>query len=549
MASKSLFSSAQPSLPQGVKPTDATNEAGGNAYAFGPEHALAQYALTGTLNGTFYASDTEQLKKVLEFAQKCDPSFVAKTAAYAREKGYMKDMPSLLLSYLATKDPALLKKTFTRVVDSPKMVRNFVQMIRSGQLGRKSLGTAPKKLVSDYLNGLSDDRLFNADVGNSPSLQDLIKMVRPRPANKQRAALYGYLIDKEQGRFGDEQFAVVENLTVLVREYEEFKKALLAAKTDEEKNRLVPPNVNFLMLTALPLTRHHWKMIAERASWTQLRMNLNSFAKHGVFEDEELVKRLAAKLADREQIVRARAFPYQLFAAYMHLGPETPQRLRTAIVDAADLAIENVPTIDGDVVVCADISGSMNSPATGHRVGATTAVTCRHVAALVAAAVLRKNPNARILPFSDDVVLPEKHGVTFNPRDSVITNAEKFARLPSGGTNCSAPLRYLNEKKIKADLVWFVSDNESWVDRGAYSYYGGNQATGTMAEFAKLKARCPQAKMVLLDIQPYATTQAHDRSDILNVGSFSDTVFEVVAAFARGETGSHLVDMIKKVEL
>jgi 60 kDa SS-A/Ro ribonucleoprotein len=39
---------------------------------------------------------------------------------------------------------------------------------------------------------------------------------------------------------------------------------------------------------------------------------------------------------------------------------------------------------------------------------------------------------------------------------------------------------------------------------------------------------------VLIDLQPYSTTQASERSDILNVGGFSDQVFDIVADFAAG---------------
>jgi hypothetical protein len=35
----------------------------------------------------------------------------------------------------------------------------------------------------------------------------------------------------------------------------------------------------------------------------------------------------------------------------------------------------------------------------------------------------------------------------------------------------------------------------------------------------------------------YGTLQATDRGDILNVGGFSDAVFEVIAAFAEGKLG------------
>ena len=80
------------------------------------------------------------------------------------------------------------------------MLRNFVQVMRSGATGRKSLGTRPKKLIQNYLETLTDDQLFKADVGNDPSLQDIIKLVHPKPTNKKRSALYGYLLDKEYNK-------------------------------------------------------------------------------------------------------------------------------------------------------------------------------------------------------------------------------------------------------------------------------------------------------------------------------------------------------------
>jgi hypothetical protein len=33
-------------------------------------------------------------------------------------------------------------------------------------------------------------------------------------------------------------------------------------------------------------------------------------------------------------------------------------------------------------------------------------------------------------------------------------------------------------------------------------------------------------------VQPYGSTQAAEREDILNIGGFSDAVFEIIAAFA-----------------
>jgi 60 kDa SS-A/Ro ribonucleoprotein len=47
-----------------------------------------------------------------------------------------------------------------------------------------------------------------------------------------------------------------------------------------------------------------------------------------------------------------------------------------------ELAVANVPSIAGEVVVCPDVSGSMKSPVTGRRAGSTTSVQCIDVAAL-----------------------------------------------------------------------------------------------------------------------------------------------------------------------
>jgi 60 kDa SS-A/Ro ribonucleoprotein len=186
----------------------------------------------------------------------------------------------------------------------------------------------------------------------------------------------------------------------------------------------------------------------------------------------------------------------------------------------------------------------MQLPVTGARPGATTVVRCVDVAALVAAAMLRKNPQAEVLPFESDVV-----NVHLNPRDTVLTNALKLSSLPCGGTNCSAPLRHLNGRKARGDLVVYVSDNESWIDSKRYGAFGGG-ATETMKEWAAFKSRSPQAKMICIDIQPYGHTQAQERADIVNVGGFSDQVFHLIADVAAGRTErDHWVNVIDAVRL
>ena len=514
MANKNLFHTIRGAL---LPAATVRNDAGAPAYELSPKATLARLAATGCLTRTFYASAETQLDRVLDLAKSVDVDFLAQTALYARRKGHMKDMPALLCAVLATRDLDRLIEIFPQVIDNGKMLRNFVQILRSGVTGRKSLGSAPKRLVRQWLERADERQLLNAAIGNDPSLADVVKMVHPRPADATRQAFYAWLVGKPW-----DAAALPETL----RAFEAWK----LSKQGEV------PEVPFQMLTALDLGDREWAAIAGSASWQTTRMNLNTFARHGVFKFGGMAEKLAARLADPEKIRRARVFPYQLLVAYMNVGKEVPGVIREALQDAMEVALSNVPEIEGKVVVCPDVSGSMHGPVTGYRPGASSVVRCVDVAALVAAAFLRKNRDARVIPFKEDVVRLE-----LNPRDTVMTNATKLSSLPPGATNCSAPLRLLNSEKAAPDLVVFVSDNESWADPKA------NRGTAMMAEWEKLKARNPKARLVCIDLTPNTTTQAPDRKDILNIGGFSDTVFDLVAAFAAGADGSD--HWIREIEL
>ncbi|OWP24360.1 TROVE domain-containing protein [Eikenella corrodens] len=518
MANTTLFQSLKTRLTA----ADTRNEAGGIAYTLTPKQQLAQLAATGCLNSTYYADAQDQLEQVLELAEQLDAEFIAKTAVYARQKGFMKDMPALLLAVLAQKDVNMLARVFDQVANNGKMLRNFAQIIRSGAVGRKSFGNRPKKLMQTWLLTATEKQLLNAAIGNAPSLADVVKMVHPKPREAWRAAWFAWLIGKPYDR---------KALPPITRAFEDYKQSRQGAL----------PDVPFQMLTALELNSGDWAQIARNGSWQQVRQNLNTFLRHDVFTKSKNIKMVAEKLRDQTAIRRARVLPYQLLTAYQAASEQMPFEIREALQDAMETAVQNVPAIRGKVVVCPDVSGSMHSPATGYRGSATSKTRCIDIAALVSAAMLRTNPQARVIPFEQITV-----NVQLNPRDSIMTNAEKLASIGGGGTACSAPLAMLNREKADVDLVVIVSDNESWADRE--QQWGGK--TGLMKEWDILKQRCPEAKLVCLDIQPYTTAQAQNRRDILNIGGFSDQVFTLIGSFAEHGMGEDFwVEEIEKTVL
>jgi 60 kDa SS-A/Ro ribonucleoprotein len=516
VANKALFNRVR------GRPADAKNAAGGVAYALSPEHALAQLAVTGTLHATYYATAEAQLDQVREVADRCAPEFVAKAAVHARERGHMKDLPAALCAMLTKADPALLDAVFERVIDDGRMLRTFVQLVRSGQFGRKSLGSGPRRLVRRWLERRTDAQVFRAAVGNDPSLADVLKLVHPRPATASRRALYGYLLGKPHE---------AADLPELVRQVEAWKAG--GGEGDV-------PDVDFRLLTSLPLTKEQWAQVARRGGWHMVRMNLNTFLRHGAFEVPGLADEVARKLADPAAVRRARVFPYQLLAAYLNVDAALPAVVKDALHAALEVATENVPEVGGKVYVCPDVSGSMSGAAvTGDRGGGTSKVRAIDVAALAAAAFLRANPGSEVLPFDTKV-----HEVGLHAGQGVLATAAHLRTFGGGGTSVSVALEALNRRKATGALVLYVSDNESWADSRRHG------ATATLLEWERFKGRSPQAKLVCIDVAPSLTAQAPERDDVLNVGGFGDHVFSLVADFVRGRLGpAHWVGAIEAIDL
>lgn len=517
-----LFNSSTSNVPA----ANAKNASGGKAYKLSTQAALAKYVCTGTFHDTYQASAGEQLDRVLTLCNESEPEFIARLAVYARQHGQMKDTPAFLTAYLAKENINLCKQVFSRVIDNPKMLRNFVQVLRSGVVGRKSLGTAPKKLVQEFLNSRSDEEIFKADVGNNPSLPDIIKMMHPKPASKEREALYGYLIGKAPKKDAEKDY-----LLPLATQFEAFKKG----------DTLDLPNVPFQMLTALPLTDKDWMTIASRASYNQIRINLNTFERHGVYKNPAIVELLANKLANPDEVRKARMFPYQLFTTFMNVEG-VPVQIKNALQAAAEVACENVPVIEGDLYIALDTSGSMRNKVTGNRGSVTTKTRYIDVAALAAAAIVRKNKNAVIVPFDTTV-----RNVDINAFDSIMTNAQKLAAINGGGTDCSVALSHLNERNAKGAGVIYLSDNESWAHYAGKKYKGG---TGMMQEWEKFAKRNPGSKLINIDISPNDTTQVAKTPNTLLVGGFSDFVFDVVAGYFRGaNTDEYWLGTINEIKI
>lgn len=514
------------------------NEAGGSAYALDEKNALAQYVCTGTFNGTYYSSGSDQLEAVkkLVINLRKDPRYIAKLAVYGRNEGKMKDMPAFLCAVLACwGEHELFHLVFDKVINDGKMLRNFVQIGRSGQAGRKlnmSAG-ACRKAIQRWFDNHNEEFIFRGSLGNNPSFKDILALSHVKPNTKSKAALFAYLYGhpvvgdtiRVQRRDGVATHDF-NDLPDIVKNLELFKR---------DKSRDIP-RVDFRLLDSILTAddlKRLWLAQAQTANFDVLRMNLNNMVKYDALKGS-VSNRVASILSNPEQVARSKCFPYQIMNAFKNC-PGIPYNINDALQTAMELSVENVPSIDGQIYICVDTSGSMQSPITGYS-SVGSAVSCVDVAGLFASTILRKNPSAVLIPFDTKVKT-----VNINPRDSIMTNAQKLA-LRGGGTNCACAIEHINSMKGTGNAIIFISDNESWVN----SAWG--RGTAMMDQWKIFKRRNPQAKLVCIDLVPNQTTQVKESKDVLNVGGFSDAVFTVVADFINN-SDNHWMDMIRNIQL
>jgi 60 kDa SS-A/Ro ribonucleoprotein len=523
---------------------DTTNEAGGRAYTLTPRHALAQLAATGCFNGTYYTQAEQQLDALCALAEQVtDNVFLAKLALYSRERAYLKDMPAALLLMLSRRDPVLFRRVFARVVDNGRLLRTLFQMLRSGRFGRKGLSYALQRAFQTWLNQAGVGTLLSASIGNDPSLRDVLRLARPTPPDNARRALFGFLTGRPVEAWAP---ATEADLPADAAALVAFRRAQME---DEQVALVERARLRWDLLADSARGPRVWKAIARRMGAQALRMNLNTLLRHDVFTDDaEMIAFVADRIADADEIRRSRQFPYQYLAAYLNAEAAQHAPIKEALGRAAEAACGNVPELPEPVVIGVDVSGSMGSPVTGARGrGATSKMRCVDVAALFAAALVRRNPGSVVIPFDT-----QAYRIEVRADEPILDLAARLARYGGGGTDCALPLAEANgaygDRRFAGCVL--VSDMESWVGAGS----GG--ATGVLTQWERFAANQRRLhgtgwtgpKLGCINVQAYTTTQAPERLDVLNIGGFSDGVFGVVAGFLTDD-GERFVREVEAIEL
>lgn len=509
----------------------ARNKAGFAAYRPATAEEVAELLFLGTFGTTFYASGQEWADgtlEVLKHAVREDAQFVAQAAVLAREEGYVRSAPIMALSVLLAGDPGAKSwgvRIFDRIVRTGDDLRNFVGLNLSGQI-RKGYGGIARREAARWINAHLDEyqALKYGDVrGHDPlNFRNILRLTHPKPGRPWKEDLYRWIV---QG-VGSERLPRIQAADRLRRGEQTPAQAILQGNLPFET---VMP---ILGSDGHQADAEAWAALTVQAPYFFLLRSLAAIGRAGVWADPGLVQAAARRLTDPDAVRVAKVFPYRFWQAAQVLYRErAPQALVDAVAEAMELSLSNLPTLPERTVLALDVSGSMATTQVARDTSAAV------IGGLFAAALWKRTPTARLLPFDSDV----RRVPHVSPRDSLMTLTNALA-MRGGGTDLSSPIRLLLQERTPVTLFIGLTDSEDWAASGGWH---GQGFLAAWQHYRQIVA--PEAQAVLIQLVPGRTRVAPPDTDgVRYVYGWSDAVVRYVGHVAQGGT---ITERVRQVTL
>jgi 60 kDa SS-A/Ro ribonucleoprotein len=471
---------------------DVLNAAGFPAYTTTVEDRALQCAMTGGTANTFYINSEENVNNMISsFDALDDIELFKRILVYARNEGYNRSAPICGLAVLSKKDIEAFKEVAPLVLRNPKDYGSFIDLCRSKSV-REGLGRGIKDNIRTAVNDLSEYHALKYPT----HCLDMINISHAKPTD-----ITAYL-----------KTGITNENQLQLRCYEALKRCT----TEEDAVKLItygklPFETVTSQIGKFSKSEAVWTALLYNAPYTNLLRNLNTFDRHGVFNNQKNLDYVSDRLIDSVAIKKSMVYPFQFYIAYNNLNPGKLDGLRSVLEKALKLSLNNVAPLTEKVAIASDVSGSMDSNVLGDK----SVLQCVDLVSLFTAVLYEKCVSVPIvIPFSDDVILPWM-GENYN-RLAFMEKVTLFHTV--GGTSLSSPVEYLHRNRLSVDKIIAFTDNMEWV------------GSPFMVAFDAYKKMInPKAKAVLVTLLPTASRPAPPwYEDITFVYGWSDKVLDIV---------------------
>lgn len=469
--------------------TKTVNYAGGEAYKQSKELELVSILLTSFVSDTFYRSSNDTLDRLKALLSEVDPKFAAKAAIFARDKFGMRSITHALAGELTSHSTGLewAKNFYDKVVVRPDDMMEIMGYYLSNKTDSKKpkFPNSLKKGFAKAFNKFDNYQIgkYKAD-SKEVKLVDVVNLVHPVPTSKNKEALSSLIS-------GD-----LKN----TKTWESMlSQAGQQASNEEELGQL---------------KADAWKELisSRKIGLMAILKNLRNI----LTDCPELTTDVCNLLTNESSIQKSRILPFRFKTAYDEvekINSKESRQVLSAISNALDLSVKNVPKFQGDNLVIVDVSGSMSGRPSD-------------IASLFAAIIAKSN-NCDVMTFAT-----KAQYVSFNPNDSVMTIRNSF-RFTGGGTNLRDAFIKSNKKY---ERIIILSDMQSFIGYDT-----------PIKELNQYKSKFNANPYIYSwDLAGLGSLQLPE-SNIFCLSGFSDKVFQVMSLLETDKNS--LINEINSIKL
>ncbi|PTQ98276.1 TROVE domain-containing protein [Mucilaginibacter yixingensis] len=513
------------------------NHEGAKAFTLSPEMELYTAVVTWSLNDSFYEKDQARLQRLQKLIAVCNPVFVGKLAVYARTKMYMRSVPLVLVTELAKlhRGDDLVARVTDGVIGRADEITELLACyeLLNERKGTKKLNRLSKQLqkgLSTAFNRFDEYQFGKYNRDGAIKLRDALFLVHPKAKDELQQVLFNKIANNDLQ-------------TPYTWETELSALGQIGFDSDEAK--------------AIAFCAKWEELIdSGKLGYMALLRNLRNIQEAGV--SYKHFEKVCARLANADEVARAKQFPFRYLAAYRELVNPAVTRVPAQsmvkkltnllqdnkgytgeLLDALEKAVQasaaNIKGFDHNtrVLLACDVSGSMQTP-----VSAKSKVLLYDVGVMLAMLLQSRCKNVEVGMFGN---IWKTIAV---PRNNILGNVQEFYRREGEvgySTNGYLVIKDLLLRKVKMDKVMLFTDAQLW---------NSSSTTGDHIQplWLRYKAEVsPNAKLYLFDLKGYGQAPLQVlRNDVYLVAGWSDKVFEVLAAL---ENGGSALDAINSIEL
>lgn len=519
-----------------AKPNQVKNYAGGYVFQISPVEQLKRFLILGSDAPTYYASArkmTRENARVVEQLWLDDPALIGATIHDVSVGGLApKQDPAIFALALGAISTNIEAGVVRPNIEARRVAYSLVELVCripthlymwAEFLQQLGAGNGPGKVktfarwLEKYDTGKLAFHMVKYKERHSFNFKRIIHKSNKGPgAGEKRAALYDWAKGKEFDP--DALPAVVQS-------------HMRAMASDDPKVWLREVQDFNLPWEALPTGVRNapevWEAMLPSMGLTALIRNLGSMTKMGVIAPMGQNANLAAeRITNKENIRAARIHPFNVLLAlttYASGGGFRGSNNWTPvgkIVDALDeafyKAFHNVEPTGRNIMLGVDVSGSMGCGSIMN-----TNITPMQAAAAMSMITERTEPNTLLTAFSTNLT---PINVTSRKRlDDVV---DYFKRIPMGGTDIAAPMKYALRNKLEVDTFIVYTDSETWAGRSGHPFQA-------LQEYRKVMNR-PNAKLITVAFTSTGFSVA-DPSDpgMLDIVGFDSSAPAVMSNFIR----------------